>query len=568
MEIRTLIEHARGEAPSDLLLKNARVIDVLGGEIFETDVAIYGSRIAGLGRYDAAEVIDLQGAYVAPGFIDAHVHIESAMVPPGEYARAVAPLGTTTVVTDPHEIANVLGLDGIRYMFDSAKHGPLSMYVMLSACVPASAMATSGAVLHWYDLASLKSDPWVLGLAEVMNFPAVIASDDEVLDKLRSFAGTAIDGHAPRLGGRELQAYVAAGIQSDHECTTVEEAREKLRLGMTIFIREGSVARNLPALLPLVTPANHHRVCFCTDDRQPSDLMDGGHIDGMVRAAIDGGLEPLMAIRLATWNAAAHFQLRDRGAVTPGRRADLIAFDDLGAPRPRLVFRGGALVARDGAMVAPPRTVAPRQLRSTVNVAWDKVDFRIPAGGRLARVIGIVPGDLATRHLIEEIPNRGGFAVADPSHDLVKVAVIERHLASGAMGKGFLSGLGLKRGALASSVAHDHHNIIVVGADDDSMQTAVRRVGALHGGWVAAEGARVVAEVPLPVAGLMSGEPLPAVRRQVDAAHAAAQALGASLPAPYMAISFLGLEVIPSLKLTDKGLVDVERFEIVPLWVS
>ena len=568
MEIRTLIEHARGHSPADLLLANARVVDVLGGEIVPADVAVYGSRIVGLGAYEAAERVDLGGAYLAPGFIDAHVHIESAMVPPGEFARAVAPCGTTTVITDPHEIANVLGLDGIRYMFESAKYGPLSMYVMLSACVPASSMATSGAVLRWYDLSSLKSDPWVLGLAEVMNVPGVIATDDEVLDKLRNFAGGAIDGHAPRLGGRELQAYVAAGIQSDHECTTAEEAREKLRLGMTIFIREGSVARNLAALLPLITPANHHRMCFCTDDRQPSDLMDHGHIDGMVRAAIAGGLEPMTAIRLATWNTASHFRLWDRGAVTPGRRADLVVFDDLGAPRPRLVLRGGTVVARDGEMVLPPRGSAPRQLRSTMNVAWDKVDFRIPAAGRRARVIGVRAGDLSTDCLIEEPARRGGEAVADPSRDLLKIAVIERHLASGGIGKGFVSGIGLVRGALASSVAHDHHNLVVVGADDESMETAARRVGALHGGWVVAEGARVVAEVPLPIAGLMSGAPLPAVRRAVDAADQAAARLGARLPSPFMAISFLGLEVIPSLKLTDKGLVDVERFEIVPLWAS
>ena len=568
MEIRTLIEHARGDVPSDILLRNARVVDVLGGEIVTSDVAIYHSRIVGLGTYDATETIDLGGAYVAPGFIDAHVHIESAMVPPGEYARTVAPLGTTTVVTDPHEIANVLGLDGIRYMFESAKYGPLSMYVMLSACVPASDLATSGAVLHWYDLASLRSDPWVLGLAEVMNFPGVITRDDGVLDKLRSFAGAAIDGHAPRLGGRALQAYVAAGIQSDHECTTPEEAREKLRLGMTIFIREGSVARNLSALLPLVTPANHHRMCFCTDDRQPSDLLDRGHIDGMIRAAIDGGLDPLMAIRMATWNTASHFRLWDRGAVTPGRRADLVVFDDLRAPRPRLVFRGGRLVARDGAMAVEPPPGEPRRLRGTVNVNWDAVDFRIPAEGRRARVIGLVEGDLATREVIEEIPSRDGVALSNPEGDLLQIAVVERHLGSGATGKGFVSGLGLRRGALASSVAHDHHNIIVAGADDESMRTATRRVAALQGGWVVADGRAVLAEVPLPIAGLMSADPLPRVRTQIDAVDAAARALGTRVASPCMALSFLGLEVIPALKLTDKGLVDVERFQLVPLWVS
>jgi adenine deaminase len=428
-------------------------------------------------------------------------------------------------------------------------------------------MATSGAALHGYDLFPLKSDPWVLGLAEVMNYPGVIGGDDAVLEKIGAFQDRVIDGHCPGLSGAGLQAYVAAGVQSDHESTTAEEALEKLRLGMMVMIREGSVARDLAALVPIVTPANLHRFCFCTDDCQPADLVERGGIDHAIRSAIALGMDPIAAIRLATWNPAQHFRLHRRGAITPGRRADLVVFDDLTAPRPRLVFRNGALMAQDGRMVVPPRPPS-RTLRSTINVAWDAVDFRIPAEGSRARVIGVVPDCLVTEALVEEPLCRNGHAVADPSRDLLKVAIIERHMASGAMGKGFVRGLGLRQGALASSVAHDHHNLIVAGADDVSMMTAVRRVGTLHGGMVVADGERVVAEVPLPLGGLMSADPVEAVKVQVETAVAAARALGSTLHDPFMAMSFLALEVMPALKLTDRGLVDVGRFEIVPLWAD
>jgi adenine deaminase len=567
MDLKSLIRRARGDEPADLLLRNGRVVNVLSGQVEETGVAVAGEFVVGLGDFRARREIDLAGAYVAPGFIDAHVHIESALVPPSEFARAVVPRGTTTVITDPHEIANVLGLEGIRFMFESAKFGPMNMYVMASSCVPATGMATSGAALHGYDLFPLKSDPWVLGLAEVMNYPGVISGDDAVLEKIGAFQDRVIDGHSPGLSGAGLQAYVAAGIQSDHESTTAGEALEKLRLGMMVMIREGSVARDLAALVPIVTPANQHRFCFCTDDCQPADLVDRGGIDHAIRSAIALGLDPVAAIRLATWNPAQHFRLHQRGAITPGRRADLVVFDDLRAPRPRLVFRNGALMAQDGRMAVPPRPPS-RTLRSTINVAWDAVDFAMPAEGRRARVIGVVADCLVTEALVDEPPRRGGLAAADPSRDLLKVAIIERHMASGAMGKGFVRGLGLQRGALASSVAHDHHNLIVAGADDESMMTAARRVGALHGGMVVADGERVVADVPLPLGGLMSAEPVETVKVQVDAAVAAARALGSPLHDPFMAMSFLALEVMPALKLTDRGLVDVGRFEIVPLWID
>jgi len=567
MDLKSLIRHARGADAADLVLRNARVVNVLSGEIVPTDIAVAGEYIVGLGSYAASEEVDLGGAYVAPGLIDAHVHIESALVPPAEFARAVVPHGTTTVITDPHEIANVLGLEGIRFMFESAKYGPLSMYIMVSSCVPATSMATSGAVLHGYDLFPLKSDPWVLGLGEVMNFPGVINGDDGVLEKIGAFRDRVIDGHCPSLSGRALQAYVAAGVRSDHESTTAAEALEKLRLGMMIMIREGTVARDLAQLLPAVTPANHHRFCFCTDDRQPSDLIDHGGIDHCVRMAIASGLDPFSAIRMATWNPAKHFRLHDRGAIAPGYRADLVVFDDLQAPRPRLVFRDGKLVARDGQMAVPSRP-ASRTLRSTINVAWDSTSFAIPAEGRRARVIGADANRLVTQALVDTPARRNGEACADPSRDLLKMAVIERHMASGGVGRGFVRGIGLKRGAMASSVAHDHHNLVVVGADDVSMMTAARRAAALHGGMVVAEGERVIAEVPLPLGGLMSAEPVSVVRTQLATAVQAARDLGSPLHDPFMTMSFLALEVIPSLKLTDKGLVDVDRFEFVPLWVD
>jgi len=568
MNLDQIIRFARGDEPSHRLLKNARVVNVLSGEIVESDIAIAGTRIVGLGSYDADEVIDVDGAYVAPGLIDAHVHIESSMVPPIEFARAVVPLGTTTVVTDPHEIANVLGLDGIFFMFESAKDGPISMYVMASSCVPATTMETSGATLRGYDLAALRGDPWVIGLAEVMNFPGVIHGDPDVLEKIENFSDLVVDGHCPGLTGKDLAAYAAAGIQSDHECTSVEEALEKLRLGMTIFIREATNARNLRTLLPMVTQENHHRICFCTDDRQPADLLDEGHIDYMVRVAIEEGLDPIMALRMATWNTASYFRLHDRGAVAPGRRADLMVFEDLQAPRASMVLRGGKVVAEGGKMVTPVPEREAYPLRGTMNIDWSRVDLRIPAEGTTARVIGAIPDQLVTESLTETIEVVDGLAVADPERDLLKMVVIERHRSSGAVGKGFVRGVGLKRGAVASSVAHDHHNLVVIGVDDESMETAARRVATLRGGMTVADGSEILAEVPLPIGGLMSGLPITEVRDQLDLAIRAAHGLGSTLHDPFMAMSFLALEVIPTLKLTDQGLVDVDKFELVPLWVD
>lgn len=563
-----LLALARGDGPVDLLLRNARLVNVLSGEIHEAHVAVAGPLIVGVGpEYEAREVIDLDGRYVMPGLIDAHVHVESAMVPPREFARAVVPCGVTTVVTDPHEIANVLGLQGIRFMMDDVRDAPLTMYVNASSCVPATHMETAGAELTADDLASLAADPHVLGLAEVMNFPGVVHGDEHVLAKLAAFEGRVVDGHAPGLSGRSLNAYVAAGIGSDHECTTLEEAREKLRLGMTVFLREATNARNLETLLPIVTPETERHLCLATDDRQPADLLADGSIDHLVRMAIARGVAPVTAIRMATLNPAEYFRLRDRGAVSPGRRADLVVFADLDAPRAERVFAAGRLVARDGRPLWDAGTGSYDVAVNTVRVRWERVDLTIPAVGARVRVIGVVPEQIVTRHLEMDARIEGGVAVADPERDLLKMAVIERHGREGTVGLGFVHGMGLKRGAIAGTVAHDHHNLVVIGADDQSMLTAARAVAGTGGGQAVAAGEDLVALLALPIAGLMSDFTIEEVRSRMDGLIDAARRLGTRLHDPFMAMSFLALEVIPSLKLTDRGLVDVERFAIVPLFV-
>nr|MBN1229162.1 adenine deaminase [Anaerolineae bacterium] len=527
------------------------------------------SRVVGLGDgYQAEKVIDLGGKYVAPGYIDAHVHIESSMCTPREFAKGVLPHGITSVITDPHEIANVLGLEGIHFMLEDARRGQLSMYVMAPSCVPATHMETAGANLLAEHIAPLRNHPWVLGLAEVMNFPGVVFGDPTVLEKLEAFRGKVIDGHCPGLTGQQLNAYVSAGIGSDHECIAVDEAREKLRLGMTIFIRQATNAQNLHTLLPVVTPENYHRICFCTDDRQPSDLIDEGSIDYIVREAIATGLDPVRAIQMGTINPARYFGLEDRGAIAPGRRADLIVFSDLNHPVAEQVYRGGVLVAENGAVLPFKEPVQPRQLPQSMNIKWESVDFAIPAAGSQVRVIGSIENQLVTRSLVETARIENGQAVSDVGRDILKMAVIERHKAFGSMGKGFINGIGLKRGAIAGTVAHDHHNLVVIGVDDESMMTAARHVAEIGGGLVAVNGTTVLAELPLPVAGLMSDRPMAEVRQDMDKLLAAARELGSPLHDPFMAMSFMALEVIPSLKLTDIGLVDVDKFEVVNLFVG
>jgi adenine deaminase len=559
---------ARGAMPAELALRNARLVNVLSGEIYVTDVIIQGSHIAAVGAgYSAKREIDLHGRYLAPGFIDAHVHIESSLCIPPEFARAVLAHGVTTVVTDPHEIANVLGLEGIRYMLERAKHGVLNMYVMASSCVPATHMETSGARLEAEDLEQLLNHKWVLGLAEMMNFPGVIYAEEGVLDKLVMFKSRVLDGHAPGVKGKELIAYVSAGIQSDHECTTIEEAQEKLRLGLTVFIRQGTTTHNLETLLPMVTTENHTRLCFCTDDRIPADLLDNGSIDWMVRTAIARGVDPMLAIRMGTINTANYFGLRDYGAIAPGKWADMIVFSELHDLRAEMVFRGGQLVAENGKMVYETPTLRALDLRSSMNVKMDGLDFSIPAKSKRIRVIGGSDTQVVTPHLIMDAKIVDGYAVSDVERDILKMAVVERHRATGNIGKGFINGFGLKRGALAGTVAHDHHNLVVIGVDDASMRAAVNAVIEMKGGLVAVDGDKVLARLPLPVGGLMSEQPIETVRHEYDMMIAAAQSLGSTMRDPLMAMSFMALEVIPSLKLTDVGLVDVEQFKVVELFV-
>jgi adenine deaminase len=568
LELPDLLRRACGDEPADLLLANARTVDLFSPAVHEADIAIAGDTIVGVGRgWAARRVVDLRGRHVAPGLIDAHVHVESAMVPPRELARAVVPRGVTTLVADPHEIANVLGLPGVRFMLESARGAPFTMLVNAPSCVPATGMATSGASLPAAELARLLEEPGVLGLAEVMDFAGVVAGEPDVLAKLRAFRGRPVDGHCPGLSGPALGAYAAVGIGSDHECTTLEEAREKLRLGMAIFLREASGAHDLRTLLPLVTAENERRFCLCTDDRQPADLLAEGSVDHLVRLAIAGGLAPITAIRLATLNPAEHFRLRDRGAVAPGRRADLVVLDDLRSPRPDLVFVAGRLVARGGALLEPlPPAPVPAAAAGSVRIDWSRVSLFIPAGGRRVRVLRAFPDRIVTESELADAPIRDGEAVASPERDLLKMAVIERHGRRGTVGLGFVAGMGLARGALAGTVAHDHHNLVVVGADDRSMMTAARAVAESGGGQAAADGDQVLAALPLPIAGLMSELPIEVVRDRADALSVAARGLGSRLPRPFTTLSFLALEVVPRLKLTDLGLVDVERGSLVPLF--
>ena len=566
LELQSLLAVARGDQPADLLLKNGRVVNTLSCEIEEIAVAIFAGRIAGLGDYDAREAVDLRGAYLAPAFLDGHVHIESSLLSPVEFARAVVPWGTGGVVCDPHEIANVCGVNGIRYMLAATEDVPLDVFVMLPSCVPATHMETAGAELSAQDLEPLLSHPRVLGLAEVMNFPGVVFGDDGVLSKIAMAEGRPVDGHAPGVGGRWLNAYAAAGIGTDHESSSFEEARDKLRRGMAVLIREGSTARNLEALLPLVTPATAHRFAFVSDDRHADDLIREGHMNATLAKAVARGLDPVLAVCMATANTAAIFGRRDIGAIAPGRRANLVELENLQSFRPLRVWREGQLVAEDGKLIAEVREVPADGVRGTVRIRKISADdLGVAATSAAVHIIDLIPDQIVTARSTAKLPVVNGAWQADATQDIAKLIVIERHGRGGGIGKGFVRGFGLKRGALASTVAHDSHNLICAGMCDSDMLLAVRALAEGGGGLVVVADGRVLAQLSLPIAGLMSDRPAADVVRGVESLHRTVRSLGCPLSAPFMALSFLALPVIPHLKLTDRGLIDVDQFKPIEL---
>jgi adenine deaminase len=571
-ELRRRIRIARGEEPADLLLRNARLVNVCSGECYPADVALADGLVVGIsgagGGYRGQQERDLQGRWLAPALIDGHMHIESTMLVLSEFARIIVPRGVTTVMLDPHEFANVLGVEGIRYVLESGRDLPLNAYVMLSSCVPASSFESPYRVLMAEDLLPLLQDERVLGLAEMMNMPGVLSGDEQVLAKIMATqrSGLVVDGHAPGLSEADLCAYATAGVMSDHECTTREEARQRIRLGMWLMIREGSAARNLDDLLPLVKELHPPRVLFVTDDRDPQDLTSRGHIDSMVRRAIELGLDSVEAIRLASYNTAQYFRLHNRGAIAPNFVADLVVLDDLATFAVESVYKDGKLVAQAGELLVDAPSTAFTGVTGTVHVgAISLQDLRIAGKAGLVEVVGIEPGQITTVHLREEALIVDGAIVADPTRDLLKLVVIERHHASGSVGLGLVKGFGLRKGAIASSVAHDAHNLVIAGANDSDILKAALALEEMGGGFVCVVDGEVQASVPLPLGGLVSSLPVAELVQQLRRLDAAAAALGCTLEHPCMTLSFLSLSVIPSLKLTDQGLIDVETFTLLPL---
>ena len=561
-DLKKRIGQALGETRADLVIKNTRFLNVVTGETAQGDVAVCGDRIVGTYEsYDGVEEIDGRNLTVVPGFIDTHVHCESTCVTPMEFDRCVLPRGTTTAICDPHEICNVLGEKGLRYFLDCAEGTVLDLRVQLSSCVPATEMETSGARLEAADLVRYKDHPKVLGLAEFMNFPGVFHKVDGVLDKLAAFDGRHIDGHAPLVGGRELNAYLSCGIRNCHETTSAPEAMEKLRKGMQVLIRDGSVSKDVHALASVIQPETSPFLGFCTDDRNPLDIAEEGHMDHLIRSAIRLGAPVAHVYRAATWSAARGFGLFDRGLVAPGQRADLVLLDDLEACAVNRVIRNGRVVTPDSFAGRP--AVSPVGLRSVKLDPVTAEDFAVPAAGSVQSVIGVLPGKIITAHLRLEVPARNGTLVADPDRDILKICVFARHGTNRNVGRGFVSGFQFREGALASSVGHDSHNICVVGASDEDMAVAVNRLIELQGGFVAVRNGQVVGELALPLAGLMSLEPFETVERRLRSLRAVVREMGCPLAEPFLQLAFLPLPVIPHLKITDRGLVDVDKFALV-----
>lgn len=563
-----IINVARGFEKADLVIKNANIVNVLSEEIHKADIAIKDGIIAGIGEnYSGENEIDIQGAYVTPSFIDGHVHLESTMMLPSEFAKVALPAGTTTVIIDPHEISNVLGLHGISFMHEAVKNLPLDVYTMLPSCVPATPFETSGFDLNSYDLSLLIDKPWVLGLAEMMNFPGVLNQDNNVMAKLElaKSRGKCIDGHAPYLHGKDLCAYIASGVKSDHECTTPDEAVEKLRLGMYVMIREGTAAKDLDALMPVLKTCNTRKCIFVTDDRHPADLKE--HINGMVRRAVEAGVDPVKAVQIASLNTAEYFGLKNLGAIAPGYKADLLILPDLKTFKPDLVIKNGVVAAENGKLIAELPENEALAVRNSVNVRWiTPEDFRIEANGSKVTALEVIPHQLITKSVVSEVKIEDGNAVSNIDNDTLKICVIERHRATGNIGKGFVKGFNLKCGAIASTVAHDSHNMIVIGTNDADMYAAAVALIKCKGGKVVVKDGEVISELPLPIAGLMSDRNFDYVVNKCEELNKTAHSIGCRIEDPFMTMGFLSLPVIPELKVTDKGVFDTNKFDFIDIF--
>lgn len=566
-----IINVARGLEKADLVIKNANIVNVLSEEIHKGDIAICDGVIAGIGEnYSGEKEIDINGAYVTPSFIDGHVHLESTMMLPKEFAKTVLPAGTTTVIIDPHEISNVLGLHGISFMHEAVKDLPMNVYTMLPSCVPATPFETSGFDLNSYDLSLLIDKPWVLGIAEMMNFPGVLNHDKNVMAKLElaKSRGKRIDGHAPYLSGKDLCGYIASGVKSDHECTTPEEAIEKLRLGVFVMIREGTAAKDLDALIPVLKTSNTRKCIFVTDDRHPADLKE--HINGMVRRVVEAGVDPIKAVQVASLNTAEYFGLKDLGAIAPGYKADLLVLPDLKTFKPDIVLKDGQVVAQDGKLAVEIPENDAIATRNSVNVRWITMDdFKIQTEGdgvKKVRALEVIPHQLITKSVMSDVKVIDGNAVSNVETDTLKICVIERHRATGNIGKGFVKGFNLKCGAIASTVAHDSHNMIVIGTNDFDMYTAAVALIKCQGGKVVVKDGEIISQLPLPIAGLMSDKEFDFVVEKCDELNKAAYSIGCKLEDPFMTMGFLSLPVIPELKITDKGVFDTNKFDFVDIF--
>jgi len=563
--LKSLISVAKGEHPADLLITNAKIINVFSGEIEEGNIAVTGEYIAGIGDYASGKDIhDAQGKYVIPGYINAHVHIESSMLDVAEYALTVVPRGTLGIVTDLHELANVLGIEAFDYVASVCENLPLDFYFMAPSCVPATNLETSGAVIDISALEDILKKPGVIGLGEMMNYPGVLNKDDNVLKKLEMFQGHIIDGHAPGLGGKDLSAYISAGIYSDHECVTLEEAREKLAKGMYIMMREGSSEKNLESLVPLVNDKNYHRCMLVTDDRNVFSLKQEGDMDWAVYRAVSLGLDPVRAVQLATINPAQYLGLKNVGAISPGYFANMIILSDFENMQTEEVFYRGLLVGVGKEPNFTPRVGRASQPINTIRVKeFDISELALKPAGAEMPVINIIPDQIVTKKTMEKPKLENGFVVADIERDILKIVVVERHKKTGNIGVGLIKGYGLKKGAIASSVAHDSHNIIVVGTNDGDIVKAINEVKAMQGGLVVVLDGQVIGAMALPLAGILSLEPADVAVAQLDDIETLVKEMGVSVESPFTLLSFMALPVIPEIRITDKGIVDVNKFEII-----